>query len=298
MSRGNLPSQFVLHRGANKASAGPSPGLWQRMSGGIDSPDGGHGNEFFDDFLNFYPVTLTTVAGQLQPGNGYFMFTDVDATAGFIKPLVGTTGGVIRMSSSTDSADGADHDTVLTCQGNVATQAVISDTAGSDKKLIFEARWKVSSITDAAGSFFMGMTEFGLAATNTPIQASTPQVISDDSAIGFFIGEDDNDALDIVYRKNGSAIKSLFTYGTALVADTYIKTGFVYDPKAEASKRITFYIDGAEQGTYVTATQIASSTSPTFPDAVALVMTAACKGSVDAVPALLDMDWWGFWQEI
>ena len=295
MSRGHIPSQFVYHRGVNKSDAGPSRGLWQRMFGTLDSPDGANGREFFDDFLNFYPVTLTTAAGQLQPGNGYHAYIEVDATVGSILPLATETGGVIRFLTSTDTSDGADHDTTLTCCGNVGTQAVISDTAGSDKKLIFEARWRPTSVTDADGSIFVGMTEEGCAAANFPITNANPQVVGDKDLIGFFIGEDDNDALDIVYRKSGQAIQSLFTYGTALSAATYIKTGFVYDPKAETSKRITFYINGVEQSTYVTSTQIAAAT---FPDAEELVMTASIKGSANNDAQSMDLDWWGFWQEV
>jgi hypothetical protein len=59
-----------------------------------------------------------------------------------------------------------------------------------------------------------------------------------------------------------------------LVADTYVKVGFVYDPSAVDDKKIKLFVDGVEQALGVTATQIATAT---FPDAEELAMLLATK---------------------
>lgn len=248
---------------------------------------------FFDDFESFYPVTVTTAAGQLQPGNGYFAYIEADATVGSILPLATKTGGVVKFLTSTDAADGDNHDTVLTTGGNVAALGAISDTAGSDKLTIFESRIQLPSVTNGDGSIFVGCGEEGLAAANTPIADDSGHVLSSDDLIGFFISEDDNDALKFVYRKNGGATQTVLTYGTALAADTWYNLGFVYDPAAKASERIKIFVNNVEQSTYVTAANIAAAT---FPDGEELALVAAIKASANADAQNFLMDSWAFYQ--
>jgi hypothetical protein len=284
---------FTCHRGQS-GGRGLSPRLWSKAYGQALSPDGfSNAFAFYDNFMNFYPVTLTTAAGQLQPGGGYFAYIEADATVGSIQPVPTETGGVIKLLTSTDSGDGDNHDTVLTTQGNVGTQVVISDTAGSDKLLIFEARIKPASVTDGDGSIFVGLTEEGLGAADTPLLDDSGHTLSSDDMIGFAIFEDDNDALKFVYRKAGQAVQTLLTYDTALTAGSYIKVGFVYDPKAAPANRISVYVDNVEQSTYVTATNIAAAT---FPDGEELTLTAAIKGSANAAAQSFNMDWWALYQ--
>jgi len=277
---------------------GLSPALWRHLTTGTSAPDGSGGGTWFgDDFTSFTPVTVTTAAAQLQPGNGYYAYIEVDATVGSILPLATETGGVVRFLTSTDSSDGADHQTSLTTGGYVGTLGAISDTAGSEKLTIFESRIRLTSVTDAAGSVFVGMGEEGLAAVATPHTQGAGQPLSSDDLIGWSINEADNDSLTFKYRLNGQTLTTAFTYGTALAAATWYKLGFIYNPRAEASKRISLYIDNVEQGTYITATNIATSSGSAFPDGEELAMIAAIIGSANNAPQSFDMDWWAFYQE-
>lgn len=283
---------FTGHMGQSQRTV--QTRMWQQLAGQALSPDGvARGNLLYDDFQTFYPVTVTTAAGQLQPGNGYFAYIEADNTVGSIKPVADKMGGVIKLLTSTDSADGDNHDTVLGTNGNVGVLGKISDTAGSDKALVADFRFQLASVTDGDGSVFLGLGEKGLCAANTPIQDDSGHTLSDDDVIGFFIGEDDNDALKFVYRKNGGALQTVLTYGTALAKDTWYQAGFIYNPAAPSAKRIKIFIDNVEQSTYVTATNIAAAT---FPDGEDLAMYAAIKGSDDNDAQSFLLDSWAFFQ--
>ncbi len=284
---------YTMHQGQS-GGRGLSPRLWDRARGQMLTPDGfNNAYSFFDDFLSFQGVTLTTAAGQLQPPNGYFAYIEVDATVGSILQLATTVGGVIKLLSSTDAADGLDHQTVLGTGGNVGVMGVISDTAGADKMLIFEARIRVPSIANSVGSVFVGLGEEGLCAAATPLATDTTHKLASKDLIGFTILEDDGDALKFQYRKAGQATQTVGTFGTALAADTWYKVGFVYDPIAPESQRISWYVDNEEQTSKVTATNIAAAT---FPDGEELAMYASVIATADAVPHSLQLDWWAFFQ--
>lgn len=283
---------FTGHRG--QSGRGPSPRVWHKAHAALCTPDGADlATFFFDDFIDFYPVTVTSAAAELRPGGGYFAYIEVDATVGSIRPSAAYPGGVITLLTSTDAADGDNHDTVLTTGGNVGTLGMISDTAADAKLTVFEARFRLPTITNGQGSYFIGMGEEGLGAANTPLVDSTGHTLSSDDLIGFVVLEGDNDALKFVYRKNGAALVTVLTHGEALVADTWYKVGFVYDPNGKSSERITIYVDNEEEGTYVTAANIAAST---FPDGEELALVAAVKGSADNAPRTMLLDWWGFFQ--
>ena len=269
-----------------------SPALWKHIGGSGMSPDGyENGHMFCDDFMGFYPVTVTTAAGQLQPNNGYFAYIEADATVGSILPVATEVGGVIRFLTSTDAGDGDDHDTTLTSGGNVAGLAKIDVTNG--KRFIFEARARFTSVTDGDGSIFIGLGEEGLAAANTP-QAAATHALSSDDLIGFQILETDNNALTFKYRVNGQTAVSVLTYGTALTAATWYKMGFVYDPSQPASKHLRVFIDNAELSTAVTKT---ATEAATFPGGEELALLASIKGSAVNDPQSFDLDWWAVWQE-
>lgn len=284
----NLMATHIGQRGSKL-----SPRLWARLIEQQLTPDGTPpGVMLYDDFDSFPSLTVTTAAAQLQPTNGYYAYIEADATVGSIRHRADTP-SAIELLTSTDAADGDNHDTVLGTCGNVGVLGMISDAAADAKLLINEFRFRLNSVTNGAGSVFLGLGEEGLCAANTPIADDTGHKVSDDDLIGFFIGEDDNDALKFVYRKNGQAIQTVFTYGTALAANTWYNAGFVYDPRAPLSKRIKVFVNNIEQSTYVTGDNIAAAT---FPDGEELAMYAAIKASANNVAQHFDLDLWAFYQ--
>lgn len=270
-----------------------SPRLWARPLETMITPDGKAPGVFlFDDFDSFPTVVATTAGSAIAPPNGYFAYIEDDLTAGRIGHRPDTP-SAIELLTSTDAADGDNHDTVLGTCGNAGVLGLISDTAVDAKLLVCEFRFRLNSVTNGDGSIFLGLGEEGLCAANTPIADSGGHTPSSDDLIGFFIGEDDNDALKFVYRKNGQALQTVMTYGTALQAGVWYNAGFVYDPRSPESKRIKVFVDNVEQNTYVTADNIAAAT---FPDGEELAMYAAIKGSANNDAQHFDLDLWSFYQ--
>lgn len=271
-------SLMVPHRGQS-GGRGLSPRLWGAITGQAGSPDG-NSNWFFagDDFLSF--TGATTAYYGTTPYTGY-----ID-TSNAIAQLATEVGGVVQLTT-----DGTDNDEVWLSPGGAASVlGVISDTAGADKKMIFESRFRIGSVADSSHHVFIGLSEEGLAAADTVTDAGA---LADKDFIGFRITEADGDALTFCYKKAGQTMQTALTYGTALAASTWYKVGFIYDPVAPSSKRIKIFVDNTEQSTYVTGTQIAAAT---FPDAEELNFLAGFKNG-GANAKNLGLDWWYFGQQ-
>ncbi len=192
------------------------------------------------------------------------------------------TGGIVQVGGN-----GTDND-----EGNMQQDGapfVISSTSAYD--LWFEARVKKESITDEHLAFFIGLGEESFAA-DTAMSDDEADLISKD-LIGFHCDLSDGDALDIVYGKatGGAAdVQTVKAAAATLVADTYIKLGFKvsWGKPGTSAKRISFFINGVEQSTYVTDTLLEAST---FPDGEELAMLLLTKVGTGAAK-LFSMDWW------
>lgn len=235
------------------------------------------GRYFFDDFINT-PVLSTTATTGL-----YACYAD---TGGTILQSATDVNGALVMTLDGTAADAA----TITTGGNSGGFLVISDTASAAKKLWFEARVKVSSITDAAcGGFFIGLTEEACGDATADVLAAGAAGMADKDHIGFLRPADDGDGLDIVYTKAGQTDTTVLANAATLVADTYIKVGLVYDPDAPAAKRIKFFLDGVEQTSYVAA----SAFDGTFPDGEELCLTMGFKDDASGTASLkATIDWW------
>jgi hypothetical protein len=163
--------------------------------------------------------------------------------------------------------------------------AHISDAAGEKQKLWFEARWKLNTITDVG--IFVGLAAEADVAVNF-LADNTGDLVATADAIGFHVLTATPTAVGTTYQK-GSATKQAVETGVhTLVADTYVKTGFIYDPSRDDDNQITFFVNGAPQTTKVTATNIATAT---FPDSVNLTLMATAKTG-EGTTKTVTMDWW------
>ena len=278
------PTAGVTPHKGQSGGRGMSPRIWSKVNGAAMSPDGASpGYGIGDEFLSFGPSRA--VAGNV----GYYaseagLYKTYEDTGNAVAQIPTAVGGVITLTTT-----GADNQEnwMQSCAG-AGVLGVISNTAGADKLLLFEARVKISAIAANVGGFFVGLGEEGMAVADTLTDAGA--MVSKDF-IGFFCSQDDPDCLTFVYRKAGQVMVTKIAALQALVADTYYKVGFVYDPKADAAKRIAVFIDNVEQSTYVTATNIATAT---FPDAEELAFVAGHKSAGDV--SVLTIDWWNFFQ--
>ena len=264
---------LVKYSGKND-DRGPSPIIWADLPRDIQDPN--VGSDYFDDFLN----QNTIVAGTGSTDKyGSYGDTGVTFTQ---KPAV--VGGQIEIAGN----DADNDEAVLTTHGPLVQ---ISDTAGDDRKLWFEARFSKASIANNGLGFFLGLAfDHG---SSVPI--SNTLALTDDDAdlgafsyIGFHCDQADGDAIDFVYKAEGGAQTVAIAGVQVPVADTFYKFGFTYDPKAAASKRIAVYVDGVEQTTYVTGTNIAAAT---FPDAEPLGLVLVTKVGA-AAEVKSQLDWW------
>ena len=219
------------------------------------------------------------------------------------------TGNTIRITSVTETnyfgsvaliTDGTDNDgpvlhrvvSLNAAGSNVTAPFVISDTAGSDFPMWFEARMKKSSVTDNQCAFAIGLVSGILderAADNGVLADNTGDIVDSIGFIGFRNLHDNGEELDFVYQDAAQTapVEAAANLAT-LVADTYFKVGFYFDPMADGSKRITIFYNGMPQSTFVTATNIAAST---FPDGDMMGFVAGSKNG-EGTATTLTLDWW------
>lgn len=281
----NSNALYVTHQG-QAGGRGLSPRLWGKVNGQSLAPDG-QTNAFLigDDFLNFGAIAPGISGTTAGVENGYGYYVDTATSACSISQMATVSGGAINIAlGATDN-----HEAWLTSGGNTGVLGAISDTAGSDKLTIFEARILVGQITDVY-NLFVGLSEEGLAAANTAADSGGAMASKD--FIGFNVSESAGETLNFVYRKAGQSLVTPIAGVQTLAASTWYKVGFIYDPEAEPAKKIKVYVDNVEQSTYVTATNIAAAT---FPDGEELAFLIGGKNNASA--ANFACDWWAFYQQ-
>lgn len=262
--------------GSEQTTRVPSPAIWgdcpwEEIANGMRS-----GILFWDDFVN--QPTWTAGTGTTLK---YSYYGDTGVTINAIETY-DESGGVLEIcNNDADNDEGS-----IQCYG---APFEISDTAGADFKLWFEARLKKAAITDNSLAFFVGLSEEGLAAADTLVDNTG--VMADKDYIGFDVEHDAGEELNFGYNLSGATAVEKIAALDTLVADTYVKVGFVYDPLADTAKRIKVFLNGIEQSTYVTATNIATASGSAFPDGEELAPLLATKVGTAAESAL-HMDWW------
>ena len=275
---------FTAHIGQTNGR-GPSPRLWRHAVHSMFAPDGSARGHFAGDDFRSFGASAAVASNVGRYSGDYLGYRSYEDTGDAIAQIATDRFGAITFTSAaTDN-----NESWLQPGAAASVMGLISDTAGDDRLLVFECRVKVGQLVEIAA--FWGLTEEGLAAADTLVD-DTGALASKDM-IGFHVPAHASVAkVDFVYRKAGQTAQVIIDDLSTLVADTYVKFGFLYDPLAPTSKRIAVFLDGEEQSTYVTGTNIAAAT---FPDGEELqplfgqkVGAAAAKTST--------LDWWYFYQ--
>lgn len=157
---------------------------------------------------------------------------------------------------------------------------------GTPRLLIFEFRAKKASVSDNALAFFCGLAAPGFANANALVDDTG--AVKDDDFIGFSVLHDNGEELDFTYKASGQTVQVPLAALASLSADTFFNAGFILNPNAPPSKRITVFYNNTEQTTYVTQTNIEAAT---FPKDVALARALATKVGA-AAESKFQMDWW------
>jgi hypothetical protein len=282
-------TNVIQYRDATDTTRGPSPIIWgdcpwMEIQAQVAQGSGGHA--FFDDFLSSYDVA----AGQDVFIGPYNVFTETGAS---LAGGTDTTGTVAEGLSVQTLIGGTTADANCNVQLGGGASFIVSDTAADAKKLWFEARFKISTIADSVSSFFIGLGQADRAAADavftTTQGATVDSAVADVALLGFWRPDADGDGLSTMYGAASQTAQEVLDDAFTLVADTYVKAGFVYDPAAIAANRIKFYFNGAESATYITGTNIEAAT---FPDAESMSPVVSIMNDDGSTASTLTLDWW------
>lgn len=226
-------------------------------------------------------ISGLTVGPLASEGGGYTYYLDTATSTCSIAGDATSLDGVCRITlGATDNHEGWIQ---AGAGGNLALF-----TATSPQRMWFEARLSAAQITTTS-NYFVGLGEAGLAAADTVTDAGA---MADKDWIGFFALEAASQTLNFGYKKAGQTAQTIISGLQTMVANTFYKVGFMYDPLAPAAQRIKVYLNGVLQATAITATQMAAAT---FPLEEKMAPLFGIKNNNAAVSAALD--WWAFSQE-
>lgn len=272
-------SNYVRHT-SEDSGRGPSVAIWGDLSKIQHDQLMGYCSVHFDDFARAPNTALVNAAAQ----SGLVTYTDNGVT---IKGIAGPAD--LNTSSNTHALgvleiahDGTDLD-----EGHVQIgdggQYQISLNTGKAGKLFFETRLSINSVADNGLAIFAGLGTAPVAAGHL---VDNTGALEDNNFVGFQILADDGDKIDIAFKANGQTQNTVLANAHTMVADKYVKLGFVFDPTAKAAEKIKFYINGTEQSSYVSAGDINAAT---FPEGVALAPMVLTKlGSATDIHAKVD----------
>lgn len=255
-----------------------SPNIWAQIVRSAMTPDGHGASRFlYEDFNTFAiaEAVSSNAATYIGDSGGWTSYED---TGGTIAQIATDANGVVALTTDGDD----DQENWLQHGSATSVNAVISDTAGSDKFLAWECRFKTSALV---GNLFVGLAEEGLAAADTITDAGA---MADKDYIGFYALEGAPTALKFGYNLSGQTDVAVATVQT-LEANTWYNVGFVYDPDAVAGERIKVYVDNVEDAdARVTATAIATSTGSAFPDGQEMSTLLGHKNVTDVTVLSVD----------
>lgn len=245
---------------------GPSPGLWNGFPTIVDLQENPTlGWYIWDDFTDIPFTTPTTEANWGR----YKAFGSSGATL----TDAGISGGVVRLTEATNNESVA-----------IASVALPFKIASTRGKIGFEARIATSSIANTAHNTIIGLANGRTLIVGDPIDTAGV-LISTLDFVGFQRVEADGDAMDATYQENGSTQVVSVANAVTLVADTFIKVGFVYDPQ---DGKLRWFVNGIANSTVVAASAI---TGAAFPNTNQLGLIFAHMAAATS-PGTDDIDWW------
>lgn len=252
----------------------PSAAIWSKLDALAERPGRTFG--YWDDMCGLVMMpTITTEIGVATAPVPYKMFGSSGAT---ITQETDEIGGVWTLTEATDNES-----------VSFATEQQPFRISTSVKKLIaFEARIKVSSIADTGSNFVIGLGSDRTLVVGDPI-ATTGALISTIDFVGFQRLEADGDQLEATYQAGGVAAVVPVANAFTLVADTFVKCGFLYDPDVDDTLR--FFINGIELVTGVTVTAVGTA----GPFDINLGFICAHMAAA-TTPGTESIDWWKCYQ--
>lgn len=204
-----------------------------------------------DTTRNLSPAIWNQVdVGALRSGiDGYLIEDDFFDYASTKWQVTQATSGTMALSNNEGGTALLDSGATTSTQGpNVqygGTNTGASIVAPSNGLLLYEVRCKVTTAMSTAPNLFIGLSEYNTAiiATSALATSKTYAGFSSVTADGVILG---------CSGDGTNAATSVVPYGTStgltLVADTYIKLGFVIKNRAT----MTMYVNGQKSGNTIT----------------------------------------------
>jgi hypothetical protein len=252
---------------------GPSYDLWDDCPVGEIQVDPSVGIYGYDDFTQ---CAYNAAPASLRVGR-YDVYGDTGVTIG----PSGLQGGGLKIA-----ANDADNDEASIQVGGGGI--LLSSTASVARKAWFEASVRKEAITNEGLGFFLGLATPASAAADVLVN-DTAALAASKSYIGYHVLNASASALDFIYGKSTSTVVTWGTAVASMVAATFIKVGFKFDP--DAIKKVRLYINGAEYLTdYIDATDLAHATSLFPKDDVMSPIYATKVGT--ATEAVNYLRWW------
>ena len=262
---------------------GLSPGIWQAYGFiGGNHYDPSLFPFFFDDFDKLGLYATATSQG------GYITYQDSGVTVQQCAAADNSEGefGVLEITGN----DAAHDEGSIELGGGTAGLVRIDDTAGELAVVAFEARVKQTAITTGGVCFALGLGQPGFAAADALVNTTGALVAAGKDFVGFQTLLGSNSEIDTVYQIGGTGTAvQVKDNADTMVADTWVKLGLVFDPNAEADKKMKFFADGVELGDSVTDAIIAAASAfPTDEEMTPVLLTKV----LTATAAPFYMDWW------
>lgn len=267
------------NRATEDTTREPSPVIWAQSRVAEIRENPNIGIHYYDDFTDLpLAPTLTT---QIAFGK-YKAFGDTGVTISKISLVnsVEIAGGCLEIAIDSDNDAG------ILCQAYPSFR--LSGSKATSGKLLFECCVAQSSIATNMLDWFVGLAEveqFTLASTTI---AGGGVIENSGSMIGFRIEEDGLGVIDTVRSDRATSFTNIGdTEGGTLVANTFQRLGFVYDPE-ETDRCVVFYENGQELTTKLTRAALVALTNL---DANGLGLFIGAAGD-SGVAGSVYMKWW------
>ena len=258
----------------------PSPIIWNDCPIGRMDADPAVGKHLFDDFHSGVIGSSTIVKGQ---PNGWTAFIESNTASDC--EVQADDEGVLFLQS-----DGTDADVYALTGGENLVGAWKTPTPGQGdiKKLWFEARVKVVTITDSDQGCFVGLSQPGEAKDAGGGMTAGGAGMSSIDHIGFAQLSGDCDDFIIAYEEAGAGTAQTSTGVITLVADTWVRVGFKVVTKGQGTY-VQFYADGVYLGaaTDINLT-VANANFPGATDMDILISTVTESGGANADGIYID----------
>lgn len=271
------------------AQQGAAPNAW--VEDFIQDPR--LGMHFFDDFLMTGAgpaVSGAAYLGSMGAWSIYLGSTAALADGGIVGGGVQFVPGSIAVSSGTSTPTTA----ISSMVGSFQITANSSGASALQGKLAFEARVMLTSATDVKRGAFVGLCDQAIPQSNLPFLVvsggSSNELTSTRNLIGFYAPSSGGPDWNFVFQLASTAavfptgLQSLVSTvtGSSIVAGTFYKLGFIFDPNAQnvnigsastgqtagttAKAMLKVYVNGLEAAAFLT--QSANILTASFPTGI------------------------------